>query len=117
MPALRRVRGIAEDLDRKDPEVQAARHGEGGVKVMNTYDALHSFLARQCAAEITLSFEEIGRLIGHPLPESAKLYDAFWANEEATQTRHYHCRAWRSAGYKAKADRSAGLVRFYKEPA
>src|SRR6266487_5711312 len=31
MPALRRVRRTAADLDRKNPEIQAARHGEDGV--------------------------------------------------------------------------------------
>src|SRR5262249_31153497 len=31
MPALRRVRRTAADLDRENPEIQAARHGEGGV--------------------------------------------------------------------------------------
>ena len=31
VPALRRVRGAAEDLHRQDPEIQAARDGEGGV--------------------------------------------------------------------------------------
>jgi hypothetical protein len=33
MPALCRVHRIAAHLDRQDPEIQAARNGEGGVVV------------------------------------------------------------------------------------
>src|SRR5215468_3161024 len=36
MPALCRVRGTAEDIDRQDTEVQAAGDGEGGVRSVKT---------------------------------------------------------------------------------
>src|SRR4029453_9227627 len=39
MPALRRVHGIAEDEHRQDPEVQAARTGEGRVRAASMTDA------------------------------------------------------------------------------
>jgi hypothetical protein len=82
---------------------------------MNRYDPLQGFLARQSASEIILTFDEIGRLIGQALPQSAKVHEAFWANEAAADTRHYHCRAWRSAGYKVTTDRTAEIALFYKE--
>ena len=81
---------------------------------MSVYDPLQAFLSRQSAPEIILTFEEIGRLIGQPLPQSARTYDAFWANEEAPKTRHNHCRAWRNAGYKVRTDRLAEIALFYK---
>jgi hypothetical protein len=81
----------------------------------NTYDPLQRFLARQSTTEVMLTFDEISRLIGQSLPASAKNHDAFWTNEEAKDTRHYHCRAWRSAGFKVKADRQAETVRFFRE--
>ena len=82
---------------------------------MNTYDPLREFLSRQSAEEIVLAFAEIEKLTGEPLPDSAKKYDAFWANEDPSETRHYHCRAWRNAGYKAKADRARKIVTFRKD--
>src|SRR5438046_1616048 len=39
MPALCRVSRIAENEDRKDPEVQAARAGEGGMTAASMTDA------------------------------------------------------------------------------
>ena len=84
-------------------------------RYMNTYDALHDHLAKQTGAEVTLTFDEIARLIGQPLPASAQKYQAFWANEDPLKTRHYHCKAWRTAGYKAKPNFGAESVTFYRD--
>ena len=82
---------------------------------MNTYDPLHDHLAMQRGSEVRLTFDEIERLIGQPLPASARKYQALWANEDPLKTRHYHCKAWRSAGYRAKPNFGTGSVTFYRD--
>ena len=42
MPAPRRVRRAAQDLDRQDPEIQAARHGERRVSPCRYSDSISS---------------------------------------------------------------------------
>lgn len=60
------------------------------------YDGLREYLERQTEAVVSLTFPEIERIIGGPLPESAKKYRPWWANEEAGT--HVHARAWLDAG-------------------
>src|SRR3977135_4169645 len=53
MPARRGVRGVAQDLDRQDPEIQAARDREGAVRtgskggfIVNNNESTSPSLAR-----------------------------------------------------------------------
>ena len=46
VPAARRVRRAAQDLDRQDPEVQAARHGQGRVATVVARLAHVTYLVR-----------------------------------------------------------------------
>lgn len=48
--------------------------------------------------EITLSFEQIERIIQDKLPPSAYGYYAWWANEK--EGNHDNARAWANAGWK-----------------
>src|SRR5579875_1352586 len=60
---------------------------------------IHSKLISR-AAEIELAFEEVERIIGTSLPDSAAR-PQWWANETNPDSSHVQCRAWRTAGYDA----------------
>ena len=64
--------------------------------------------------EITLSFAEVERILGVPLPASAKSHRAWWGNQKDSKTRP-QAHAWLSAGYQVDTVNqggSNGSVRF-----
>jgi hypothetical protein len=66
---------------------------------MAKYDPLRHHLSRQKLSEIILSFEEIGSILGEPLPESASL-PQFWENASKEHHQRGANKAAREAGYK-----------------
>jgi hypothetical protein len=72
------------------------------------YDALGQHLAG-ASAPVTLSFAEIERVIGRPLPASARKHRPWWANDAS----HSHARAWLGAGWRViGVDLNAGRITF-----
>lgn len=63
--------------------------------------------------EVTLSFEQIERIINAKLPPSAYEYQAWWENEK--EGNHVNARAWANAGWRVDAvnftQRSVRLLR------
>lgn len=59
------------------------------------YIALTSFLEKNSAEIVKLTFKDIERIIGEKLPESAYKYPALWANSES----HTIAFGWLNAGY------------------
>jgi hypothetical protein len=60
----------------------------------------------------TLSFEAIERILGAPLPPSARKHEAWWSNNP---TGHVNAQAWLGAGYRAeRVDISGEAVVFRK---
>ena len=80
---------------------------------MGRYDALTRHLADQHATEVELSFMDLERVIGGPLPKSASRA-VFWANEAETATRMGRCQAWTAAGFDASLVPGAARVRFLR---
>lgn len=63
--------------------------------------------------ELTLSFEQIERIIKNKLPKSAQEYNAWWANE--VNGSHVEAKAWMDAGWKVEnVDFERLIVRFVK---
>src|SRR5258708_34782769 len=60
------------------------------------YDPLKRYLAERTDPVIHLSFGEIERIIGGPLPASARRHRPWWANERSGS--HVHASAWMGAG-------------------
>lgn len=60
------------------------------------YNGLREYLSRRTEAVVRLSFVEIERIIGGPLPASARRYRPWWANEQSGT--HVHARSWLDAG-------------------
>lgn len=74
------------------------------------YKPLKDFLAERGDRSICLSFEDIERLIGRPLPASAKggMSRQWWSNAAS----HSQAKAWLSLGRKAKLDLGNSMVTF-----
>ncbi len=53
------------------------------------------------AKEVTLSFEQIERILNDKLPPSAYEYLAWWANEK--EGNHVNARAWANASWKVES--------------
>jgi hypothetical protein len=65
---------------------------------MAKYGPLREHLRLDGSRRITMTFEQISRLVGG-LPRSAYEYQEWWGNEEAPTTM-VHKIAWNAAGYR-----------------
>ena len=64
---------------------------------MSKYDALGGFLCSQKTGRWTVNFKEVEKILGFKLPQSARKYQAWWANEEIGS--HVQAKSWLSAGW------------------
>ena len=82
---------------------------------MSVYEPLQSYLANSKDASVEMSYEEIERLLGRPLPRTAYGDNKrqWWANTET----HSQALAWLRAGRKAKLDVNRQKVAFVREQA
>lgn len=71
---------------------------------MGKYQPLAAFLAQARGPEAPMTFAEIERVIGHPLPASKK-YPAWWSNNPSNNVM---TRAWLAAGYQTERVDIAG---------
>jgi len=62
------------------------------------YRPLADYLHAQSGDSCTLSFKDIERIIGSPLPKSARIYVTWWGNDKT----HSHSKAWMQAGWRAR---------------
>ena len=62
---------------------------------MGKYDPLKAFLESQPIEQVSMTFAEIERLLGVPLPKS-KQYPAWWSNNPSNNTM---TKAWLDAGF------------------
>lgn len=83
------------------------------IRANSTYYPLHKSLKESGKEELSMKFTEIEKLIGKKLPESARKFRAWWANNLKKGTGQ--SKSWVEAGYKAMdADIEKGIVRFRK---
>jgi hypothetical protein len=81
---------------------------------MSIYSPLRDRLANAGSRPVTLTFEEIERLLGRSLPPSARderIKRQWWANTGA----HAQARAWLAAGRKARLDARNNRVTFIQD--
>lgn len=80
---------------------------------MSKYDPLRDHLAASAVVAVKLSFPAIERILGEPLPVSARKHQAWWANEESGT--HSHARAWLDVGYRTcRLDLTSQTVEFVR---
>jgi hypothetical protein len=78
------------------------------------YAGLQDYLAARTEPTLTLSMEEIERLIGAELPPSAYDYREWWSNQPGAG-RPVQAKAWMTTPYRVDSvhpDRDSGWVRF-----
>jgi len=83
---------------------------------MSKYDPLRDYLKRlsQTHNEITLSFEQINRILEADLPKSAYQYREWWSNEVGG--RHVQAHSWQDAGWKVDSvEFNRKRVRFVRD--
>ncbi len=80
---------------------------------MPKYDPLCRYLLNVSVDEMRLSFTDIERILGTPLPFSARRHQPWWANNAGHG--HGHARAWLDAGWRTRnLDRSTGVIEFVR---
>ena len=72
------------------------RAAAGILWIVSKYDPLFEYLCRDSDAPVSLTFDEVERLVG-PLPTSATRFKQWWANE-STGGRDVHAKSWLNAG-------------------
>lgn len=84
-----------------------------GRTASSRYQPLHDHLADQTEPVVRLTFRQIERILGASLPDSARKYRPWWANEAAGT--HVHARSWLDAGRKTRnVDLNSGTVEFVR---
>ena len=77
------------------------------------YRALHDYLKGLTVERIELTFGEIEKILGFPLPDSARKYGAFWANHHGGT--HVWATQWMDAGWRTeKPNLAAERVTFVR---
>ncbi len=74
---------------------------------MGKYDPLLLHLQASTASSVTLSFREIERIIGEPLPPASRTYAAFWYGAQFNR--------WRSMGWQGRLRTAEEAVAFTRE--
>ena len=77
------------------------------------YEPLGTYLSKRTEPVVRMTFTEIERVLGRPLPPSARKHSAWWANEESGT--HSHARSWLDARRKTRGlDLNSTIVEFVK---
>jgi hypothetical protein len=83
---------------------------------MSKYEPLADFLHSRSQPVWEADFSAIERVLGFPLPKSARQYHAWWANQSGEG--HSQTVGWRSAGWKtSQLDLNMHRVTFERESA
>ena len=77
------------------------------------YASLHRHLTALTADSWRASFRQVEEILGFRLPDSARLYPAWWSNGSA----HSHALAWEAAGFRARPQVSKGVIVFERDDA
>ena len=78
-----------------------------------SYVKLSEFLTSCNDRSIQLTFLALEKILGRPLPNSARTHRAWWVNEESGT--HSHARSWMTPGWKVEhVDFNQQIVRFYR---
>ena len=93
-----------------DPEYAAIRQKAAA---RGKYAPLHRHLAALTADSWRASFRQVEEILGFRLPDSARLYPAWWSNGTA----HSHALAWVMAGFRVRPALDDGAVVFERSGA
>lgn len=80
------------------------------VPAVGSYAPLGEYLSGLDSSTEQLSFAQIERILGRPLPPSSRRHRAWWANE--SEGTHGHTRSWLGVGWLVDSVDLGGAVRF-----
>ena len=81
--------------------------------LMSKYAPLKAYLKAQVTSEIPMTFAEIEKVLGAPLPATAFRARSWWANQPSG---HAQAKAWLEAGYvTAKVDMEGRTLSFLQK--
>jgi hypothetical protein len=101
-----RTAGTSPSAIQPDPHLASHRG-------TSRYDGLRDYLSQRSEPAVRLSFADIEKIIGGPLPASARRYRPWWANEQSGT--HVHARSWLDAGRRtANVDLNAATADFVR---
>ena len=66
--------------------------------MLSTYEALGTFLSAQRPDRVTMKFAEIERILGRPLPSSARRHRGWWSSRWSSHRRAWAWTGWRVTG-------------------
>jgi len=75
------------------------------------YERLERHLRASGRPRIELTFDEVAKIIGEPLPRSAYQHSAWWGSDP-----HHAQATWLDAGYVASPNQTAQRVTFTRIP-
>ena len=96
---LDRIKALEDqikELNGKTLSEQPSQNDITQMKASKKYRRLSELLDGSDSKSVTLTFNEIEKIVGFTLPESAREHRAFWANT----TTHSIALSWLSVGYK-----------------
>ena len=76
------------------------------------YKSLYQYLEHRYANTVVLTFAQIEDLLGFTLPDSARVDQEWWVNEDPNTTQHPHSRSWTLADRTATPNLQAQTVVF-----
>ena len=83
----------------------------------SAYSRLGKYLDRVGQRQLTLTFRQLEAVLGRPLPPTARLRPAWWANaSDARDHNHHAWYGWLSVGWEACPDVRRGTVTFARRP-
>ena len=104
--SIKLMRGIGRIMSMGQKTKYSERAASG------KYCGLYGFLTGLQSMEWETSFSEVESIVGFDLPKSARLYQAWWANERSDR-RHSQSIAWTAAGWEtADVDMDAETLSF-----
>jgi len=72
---------------------------------MSKYEPLERYLKIAGKPRLSITFAQIEKILGSPLPSSARRYPAWWSNNEGS---HVQAQAWLQSGYHTEQVDIAG---------
>ena len=95
---LDRIKVLEEEVTAIKGENEAPKDtfSDNKITVSKKYRRLTDMLINSNSKSVTLTFNEIEKIIGFTLPESSRKHRAFWAHT----TTHSIAHGWMAAGYK-----------------
>ena len=96
---LDRIKALEDQVKELNGKILSEKPSQSDItqmKASKKYRRLSELLDGSESKSVTLTFNEIEKIVGFTLPESAREHRAFWANT----TTHSIALSWLSVGYK-----------------